>query len=44
MLKAKSDKDFLVRKLVFRLNVITIGGMSSDLQISVVKGFLEFLP
>ena len=34
------DKVFPVRKLV--LSVSTIVGMSSDFQISVVKGFLEF--
>ena len=42
MLNPKTGKVFPVRKLELGMALITIVGMSSDFQISVVKGFLEF--
>ena len=42
MLNPKTGKVFPVRKLELGMALVTIVGMSSDFQISVVKGFLEF--
>ena len=42
MLNPKTGKVFPVRKLELGMALVTFVGMSSDFQISVVKGFLEF--